>query len=276
MRDPFDPRPPKPRSVSQLKQYERCPYSYYLARVADPRAWQRPAAWLPQGSAEHTVFELVARGDFSMSLEEAQALFAQEYSKEVAEYTKITPNFEWWSKSGPYGGKKDLERRYKLGMEQIERFYAWREKAPDEVIWITPDGKPAIELDFNMDLDGVVVRGYIDAVIERPYNERGDTELVVRDYKSGNQPGDDFQLGVYAVAVEEVYGVPAPQIGDYWMGKSGKATHPYDLTDWTREKVTEAFHELDANIQAGNFEPSPEVDKCKFCDVSDACEFRMA
>lgn len=282
-------------SVSQYKQFERCAYSWYLARVK--LAWQRPAAWLPQGSAEHTVFELVARGDFSMSLEEAQALFTQEYSKEVAEYTKITPNFEWWSKSGPYGGKRDLERRYKLGLEQIERFYAWWEKTPHEVIWTTPDGKPAIELEFNMDLDGVLVRGYIDAVVVNQNksvtnykglgahfsgDDRGDRQpeevpwLVVRDYKSGNQPGDDFQLAVYAVAIQDMYGTFGPYEGDYWMGRTGKPTYPYDLRDWTREKVTEKFHELEENIQAGNFDPTPSASACAFCDVRDACEFRMA
>lgn len=211
-----------------------------------------------------------------MPLEEAQALFGVEYANEIASYTEITPNFEWWSRSGPYNAKRDIPRRYQLGLEQIGRFYTWQEKAPDEVIWIAPDGTPAIELGFNIDLDGVVVRGYIDAVIERPYNERGDTELVVRDYKSGNTPGDDFQLGVYALAVAEVYGVDQPAIGDYWMGKSGNATYPYDLTDWTRDAVTEAFHELEENIQAENFEPTPTVDGCRFCDVSDSCTFRMA
>lgn len=266
--DPFDPKPKQPRSVSQYNQFRKCPYSWYLARVK--RAWQRPAAWLPQGSAEHTVFEAVARSGFTMPLEEAQALFGVEYAKEVAGYTEITPNFEWWSRSGPYNAKRDLPRRYQLGLEQIERFYAWQEKAPDEVIWIAPDGTPGIELGFDIDLDGVQVRGFIDAVVEV------DGELVVRDYKSGNQPGDDFQLGVYAVAIEETYGVPAPKVGDYWMGRAGKPTYPYDLTDWTRERVAEEFHELEANIQAENFDPKPTVDGCRFCDVSDACAYRLA
>lgn len=296
MIDPFDPNPRPSRSVSQLKQYERCPYSYFLARVAEPRAWQRPAAWLPQGSAEHSVFEAIARSGYTMPLEDAQALFGVEYAKEVAEYTEITPNFEWWSKSGPYNAKRDLPRRYQLGLEQIERFYTWQEKAPNESIWITPDGKPAIELEFNIDLDGVSVRGYIDAVIVNKdksvtnykglgssfRGDRGDRQpeevpwLVVRDYKSGNQPGDDFQLAVYAVAIQEMYGTFGPYEGDYWMGKSGKATHPYDLRDWSREKVSAAFHELEENIQAGNFDPKPSQEACTFCDVRDACEYRMA
>lgn len=217
------------------------------------------------------MFEAVARSGFTMPLEEAQALFGVEYAKEVAGYTEITPNFEWWSRSGPYGAKKDLPRRYQLGLEQIERFYDWVSKTPGDVIWIAPDGTPGIELGFDIDLDGVQVRGFIDVVI---LAESGD--VVVVDYKSGNQPGDDFQLGVYALALAETYGIERPTVGAYWMGRAGKLTYPYDLTDWTKEKVTEAFHELEANIQAENFDPKPTVDGCRFCDVSDACAYRLA
>jgi len=271
MRDPFDPRSRPARSVSQLKQYEKCPYSYFLARIRNPRAWRRPAAWLPQGSAVHAAIEAWERSGRSMSLEAAQAVFRVEYSREVASYTKITPNFEWWSKSGPYGGKKDLARRFEIGMEQVEKYIRWATNHPYEVVWISPDGTPGIELGFDMDLDGVMVRGFIDLII---VDEDGN--LRVRDHKTGNQPGDDFQLGVYGLALAETYGIEQPAIGDYWMGKPGKPTYPYDISEWTKDRVTEVFHELEENIQAGNFDPHPDVDRCKFCDVSDACEFRMA
>ena len=99
-------------------------------------------------------------------------------------------------------------------------------------------------------------------------------ELRVRDYKTGNTPGDDFQLGVYSVAVEELWGVKPPY-GDYFMaGKKGsppKLTAPYDLSRWTRAAVTERFHEVEARIQAGDFEPDPEPSKCGFCDVNLSC-----
>lgn len=256
------------RSVSQLKQYERCPHAYYLARIK--REWQRPAAWLPQGSAVHAAIEAWERSGRTISLEAAQAVFTEEYAREVAQYTRITPNFAWWFKSGPYDAKRDLPRRYQIGKEQVAKYIAYATRAEHEVIWIAPDGTPGIELEFDIDLDGVLVRGYIDAIIER------EGELRVRDHKTGNQPGDDFQLAVYALAVADSYGVAAPVVGDYWMGRSGKPTYPFDLRDWTRDAVTEKFHELEANIQAGRFDPEPDPDKCRFCDVSYACEFSQA
>src|SRR6516164_8393805 len=87
-------------------------------------------------------------------------------------------------------------------------------------------GTPGIELGFDIDLDGVLIRGFIDAIVVR-YLEDGTRELVVRDHKTGNNPGDDFQLGVYSVALAEQFGSMATG-GDYWMGRSGKPTYPFD------------------------------------------------
>lgn len=256
------------RSVSQYNQYTRCPMSYKLARI--DKVWQRPAAWLPQGTAFHDVAELVEIWEsygMPLSLDEAQELYRTFYARDIEAFSEETPNFDWWSWSGPYNGERDIERRYHVGLEQVEKFMAWRQDKGQK-IWVTPDGQPAIELYFEIELDGIRVRGYIDAVVEVG------GELRVRDYKTGNTPGDDFQLGVYALAVEEMFGVEV-STGDYYMaGKKGKkpaATHPYDLTEWTREKVSEKFHEVEAAIQEGRFEPDPETSKCQFCDVSYSC-----
>ncbi|ARQ94636.1 Cas4 exonuclease [Mycobacterium phage Journey13] len=257
------------RSVSQINQYTRCPQAYKLARI--DKVWARPAAWLPQGTAFHTTVEIyekaLAEGR-EMTLEQAQEIFREEYAKDIGELCAETPNFEWWFWSGPYNGERDIERRFHLGLEQVEKFINWRQTEGQE-IWVTPEGKPAIELPFNIELDGIRVRGFIDAVVVV------NGELRVRDYKTGNSPGDDFQLGVYALAVAMTYGIEAPKTGDYFMaGKKGvkaKPTAPYDLTEWTRERITERFHEVEARIQAGDFEPLPEPDKCGFCDVNYSC-----
>lgn len=278
MRSPFRPKPM--RSVSQLKQYERCPYSYYLARIK--RAWQRPAAWLPQGTAVHEAAEWWERTGRTASLEEMLEKYLEFWKAEVESYLKITPNTDMWSQSGQYRGHRDIARRYKIGREQVEKYYRYyTEMAPKEVIWIAPDGTPGIELEFRMELDEVIVRGYIDAIIERPlavpqHSPEGVVthELIVRDNKTGNNPGDDFQLGVYGIAVADRYGTEPPKLGDYWMGRSGKPTLPFDLTKWPRARVEDSFAELEAQLDQGDFPASPEPDKCKFCDVSAACEFK--
>ena len=256
------------RSVSQLNSYTRCPQAYKLGRI--DKVWSRPAAWLPQGTAFHAVaeqYELKMAEGSPMSLEAAKDLFRTTYSEGISELADLTPNFEWWFWSGPYNGERDIERRFQIGLEQVEKFVAWRAD-PGQEIWVTPDGTPAIELAFKIELDGILVRGFIDAVVVV------NGELRVRDYKTGNSPGDDFQLGVYALAIDMLYG-QRPLTGDYFMagkkGKPAKATVHYDLSHWTREAVTERFHEVEARIQAGDFEPDPEPSKCGFCDVNLSC-----
>lgn len=256
------------RSVSQLNQFVRCPQAYKLSRI--DKVWARPAAWLPQGTAFHAVAEEHERRIHSgnpLTLHEAKELFKAEYAAGINELSEVTPNFQWWFWSGPYSGERDIERRYEIGLEQVEKFFAWRED-PGQQIWITPEGKPAIELEFAIELDGIIVRGFIDAVVVV------DGEVMVRDYKTGNSPGDDFQLGVYALAVEMLYGVQI-DLGDYFMagkkGKPAKPTAPYDLRHWTREKISARFREVEDQIQAGNFEPLPEPSKCGFCDVNYYC-----
>lgn len=260
------------RSVSQVKDWETCPYRYYLARIA--KAWQRPAAWLPQGTAVHEAAEAYERSDRSLSTEDTQAVFRDVYAREVAKLAEVTPNLEYWYSSGPYRGEQDIERRHGIGLGQTARYvdYYAREQ-PGEVIWITPDGTPAIELRIDVDLDGVRVIGYIDQVVD---SEGGP---VVRDIKTGNQPGDVFQLATYGVALVDLYGVEV-KTGDYWMGpnkkRRGGPTKPFDLTEMTREQVTAKFHEVDEGIKAGVFEPKPDADKCGFCPVRTSCKYAVS
>lgn len=254
-------------SVSQYKQYEKCPMSFKLARI--DRVWQRPAAWLPQGSAVHEAGEAWERSGRTMTLEEMQQVYTESYDNHVNTYCDVTPNLEWWFWSGPYNGEADINRRYELGLQQCGRMLDWYGKHQDEVVWIAPDGTPGIELGFDIDLDGIEIRGFIDLVM------RAEHGPYVRDNKTGNKPGDDFQLAVYAIALEEQYGVEV-YVGDYWMGRTGKPTKPYDLTDWTRETVRDKFVELQDNINAGDFPPDPEPSKCRFCDVSYSCQYSQA
>lgn len=283
----------KPRSVSQIKQYEKCPMSYKLARI--DREWKKPAAWLYQGTAVHAVAERYMRRKLGyedvlgydaalgyaetgpMTREEAYELFEAEYSGAVDEATDVTPNLDWWFRSGPYAGEADLERRWDIGMEQVDKLIDWIEEYPNEQIWIAPDGTPGIELKIDVMFGDVQVIGFIDEVIQT--RDEGGEYLKIRDIKTGNEPGDDFQLAVYAVALNKMYGVKV-EYGDYWMaGKKGKkafASHPFDLTDWPEEKVAARFQELEAKLAAGEFEPKPSHSNCVMCDVQLSCPFSMA
>lgn len=261
------------RSHSQYKTYKDCPYQYYLKYVHldenGEKVWQRPAAWLTQGLGVHEAAEEFEKSGRTMSTEDVQDVFRESYVKHTNRFCEETPNFDFWFASGPYKGEADIERRFGLGLEQAARYVDYYTEAhPEEVIWITPEGEPAIELGFDIDLDGVRVKGFIDQVVKHPVQG-----VHVRDIKSGNTPGDDFQLAVYAVALNQIYGTEITT-GDYWMGRQGKPTKDvYNLGFWTREKVAEEFRKVDEGIRAEKFDPKPEESKCRFCPVSASCAF---
>lgn len=269
------------RSYSQLSKYKQCPQRYYLSYRK--RAWSRPAAWLPQGTAFHAAAEAWERSGRTLTLEQTQDVFRDEYAKEVTESADVTPNLEYWFSSGPYKageesvrrGKvytSDIERRYQIGLEQVAGFIEYYLSRPNETPWTTPDGTIALELPFEVDLGGVVVRGYIDKV-ESIVHPDGRTEIRVRDYKTGKEPGDELQLATYAVALNDQYGT-AITTGDYWMAQHGGPTKKvYQLTEWTKERLIEEYGKVDELIRSESFDPAPEYDKCGRCDVETSCPF---
>lgn len=255
----------KHRSVSQHNQYERCSWAYKLSRI--DKVWQRPASWLSQGLGVHVAMEEWEKSGRTLSNEALIELYREEFVRSVDEQAQETPNFDYWFGSGPYSGPVDIERRFKIGEDQLISLVNWCEEHPDQKPWTTPDGDKAIELKFEVELGGVQVVGFIDQIVE---TSSGD--LIVRDIKTGAKPGDAFQLATYAEAVRLMYGV-IPTSGDYLMGKTGKPTKPIQITEEDRAEVHKKFAALEENIQAERFEPKPEPNKCRMCSSRLSCEF---
>lgn len=254
-----------PRSVSQVQQYQRCPYAYRLARI--DRVWQRPAAWLPMGTAVHSAAEAWERTGRMMPRDEVHRHATEEYVAGINRLCAETPRMDYWHSSGPYRGEMDIERRFRLVHEHVDRYLDWYEGKGigDNVLRLGPDDAYALELEFNIVLDGVAVRGFIDQVLVGR----------VRDIKTGAKPGDLFQLEVYAIALAEQFGIDVV-CGDFLMTKTGKPTKPIDLTDVSRDKVSAAFTEMDQGVKAEEFEPTPDPDTCRMCSVSASCSFSAA
>jgi putative RecB family exonuclease len=214
----------------------------------------------------HKAVEDYEKSNRTLSLQETQEAFKESYVDSVAEQCEETPNFAYWFWSGPYDGRADIERRWGIGLEQVEKYLRWAEAHPEEEMWITPDGVAAVELPFTVEIGGVEVRGVIDQVLG--------PDARPRDVKSGNKPGNPFQLGTYGMALRRQYGVQ-PETADFWMGKTGKPTKPVELADWPDDRLGEIFAEADDGIRAESFDPDPEPSKCYFCQVRDSCAFSM-
>lgn len=268
----------KYRSWSQLEQYEACPHRYYLARIE--RVWKKPAAWLPMGTAVHYAAEMWEKSERKAAPVVVRAWFKDKYREEVDHYLEDTPNTRYWQSSGRYGGEEDIPRRFRVGLEHVDRYLAWYEKHPEEVIWITPDGTPAIELPFKLDLGGVQVRGMLDqAIVVRPGRAFGGEarpesgcNVIARDIKTGNSPGKVEQLSLAGMAVTTADPTASAEYGDFLMTKTGYPTYPYDLINV--DVLTEKFVTMNDAVLAGDFPAKPEDSKCARCDVADNCKFR--
>lgn len=257
-------------SVSQVNKYERCPHAYFLTKVK--KAWEKPAAWTVQGLAVHKAIEEFEKSGRQLSEEKVLEVYRDEFVKQFNRLAEETPNLNYWFGSGPrYPAEQDLPRRFQKGIKQVQRYIEYTANTPHERIWETPDGTPAVELPFEIDLEGVSVKGYIDQVV---WDEKKGG-VVVRDIKTGKQPGDDFQLGTYGAALLILFGTIV-ETGDYWMGESGKPTLPYPLQYWTLERLTEKFHDVFNKVRAGDFPPVPSFEKCLFCPVANSCKYAMA
>lgn len=262
------------RSVSQAQQYLEdlggCRYRYFLSRIV--KAWDRPAAWLPQGLAVHEAAEWWEKSGRKATLAEVQEVYRQAYNKHTLRLLKDTPNANFWFASGRYEGPEDIKRRAQIGLEQVERYFNYYvNQKPGEVIWVTPDGSPAIELEFLVKFGEVWVKGYIDQIIDEVVNTE---PRILRDIKTGNQPGGLFQLGVYRYAILEKYGEDILG-GDYWMGKHGKPTKTFNLEEMTRDQIDDLFAKLDQGVKDEDFTPSPSPDKCSRCGVASACSYAV-
>jgi hypothetical protein len=172
--------------------------------------------------------------------------------------------WKWLTGTPKTKGDKDAATRRQRGAEQVASYIGYVQTDPFE-IWQSPDG-PAIELEFRIELGGVEVLGYIDQVLEAP-----DESLRVRDLKTGTRlPDSALQLGVYAEAVEQKYGI-RPEFGDYWMAKNVAPTKAYDLSQYTAERLGRWFARLDRAINAGIYIPNPG-ESCRTCGVAQYCD----
>lgn len=258
------------RSVSQVTQYERCPHAYYLQRIA--RVWEKPAAWTAQGTAFHAAIEAYELGHARTESDMLDE-FRQVYAREIDRALEHTPNTDYWFDSWQGSGAEDIRRRYLIGLDQVQDYYDWRTgPGVGDVVWVSDDGTPGVEIRTEVDFDGVAMVGYIDLVLAV---SRSADAVHVRDAKSGNRPGETFQLKVYGMSLEKVHGVEAVT-GDYWLGKkSGRRRGPTKTTNLdqiSESEVVDRIHAADEGIKAEKFDPRPDKSVCFVCSVRSSCQ----
>ena len=170
---------------------------------------------------------------------------------------------------------KDQEWWFDNGPQHVKNFISWYEARDDVNVWIAPDGRPAIELSLDVKFGKIPVRMFIDLVLafgtENP-------ALVVVDLKSGSrQPDGPRQLGIYANAIEQAYGIK-PRYGAFFMTRgTGKdkdvfLQRPIEMARPSLDYgyLSHEFEMFDLAVTNGIFPANPG-DHCRRCGVNYAC-----
>lgn len=198
--------------------------------------------------------------------------FITAYQDEL-KHTTFDPD-EWFTAGRGKG--EDYDWWMENGAQLAQNFIDWYEANPDFTVWVTPDGVPAIELPFEVLFGQVMVKGYVDLVLE---HQRSGT-LIVTDIKSGStKPKNPRQLGIYATAIERKYGI-RPRYGSYFMCRgTGKDEEnktffqtPVELggAEYSYEYLSSEFTQLEWGVKFEVFPASPG-DNCRRCGVAHAC-----
>lgn len=183
---------------------------------------------------------------------------------------------EEWFWNGPTNPVKAIADWQEKGPVLVQQFIDWFEGSGYEV-WVTPDGRPAIELDLTVMFGSVPVKVVIDAIL---VNENG---LCVWDWKTGAKKPDQWQQqGIYCSAVELAYGI-RPLWAAYYMarGYGGTKEHPektkyvlgpmpMDGPQFSIQTFTDQFEAMERGINAGAFVARVGAD-CARCTVADYC-----
>lgn len=248
-------------SYSALQSLLDCGERFRLERVEEVP--QQKAWWFLGGSAFHLATEALDRGELDSPVEAWTAAWAHTLESELegvdrsqiragGRVSKAWPNKEdeaWWATNGA---------------EMVEKYQAWRVANPQLVLFDAPAG-PAVEVPVQLELGGVLVKGYVDRVF---VDEDG--QVLVVDLKTGNhKPASSLQLGVYALGVERALGV-RPIVGSYYMARKAELSDQSSLLHYTPELLGQWFSRARDTIEHQLFIPHV-TSLCGTCSVRDYC-----
>jgi hypothetical protein len=246
-------------SHSAMSTWLGCGWQYYLSRVVHvPEA---PSYWLAGGKAVHECTEYY---DIKPEGFDPVATFKERWDHN---YKMVDNGMPWRAggratKANP--NKEDAEWWLANGPKMVDYWIQFREESGWK-IWDTPAGIPAIETEMNQEIRGVNIKAFLDRVMVAPSGE-----LVIVDIKSGSaEPKSQTQLGIYAILVEKTFGV-RPQLGSYFMVRTGELTPPVALDRFTEERLGNWVKGFEIAVTNKIFIPAPGF-MCGTCPVNSSC-----
>ena len=230
-------------SYSAISTYRECPLQYKLIYIDKLKRLPKP--YFSFGRSLHKATEYFYSGMFT----------APPSLSDLLKYYEKN-----WESEG-FESKGDEQKHFELGKKILKEFYEINSK--DYKIPI------AVEYNFNIDLNGVVLTGIIDRVDKLP---SGNLEII--DYKSGkrfpsiNELNKDLQLSIYHIAAEKIWGVLPEKLTIYHL-RSNTTFSTHIKPDQIKKTIEIVFDVLN-DIEKRKFE-AKESPLCSFCDFPQYC-----
>lgn len=251
------------RSVSQLLKYSNCSEQYRLQYVDRVDNIFRPAAWLAQGTAFHEAVQGWEESGRTVGFDIGR-VYQVVYDREIESFKLRQPDLKMWLKSPRTSTQDDIDTRRLKGVEQLRNYVDFAENH-NFIIKEIDDYTLAVEVPFETEIGGVVIKGAIDQILLEPDG------VEVRDLKTGNRESANIQLAIYVLVVEKIFGWPVKK-ASYYYAKDNKVVvlSRSELDRYTEEYLGELFNALDRGIENKVFLPNPGG-HCMMCPVKDNC-----
>jgi hypothetical protein len=241
-----------------------CPEKYRLERLE--REPFIPSAAMIQGTAFHRTYEEWEKSGRQINVARK---YVENFDTEVSKESERTPISRWKVYGRGRDVMADISIRRDTGTQQIIDYSAYCVETRLSLFEL-PNGEPAVEVPFSINLGGVEVIGSVDCVIDY-----GNDALTVRDLKTGGREASGFQLGLYAEALRQALGLDII-LGEFYYAKDNTLSEPIDLRNFTNEYLTTQVKAIDTIINNRAFMPHP-TSNCFTCGVRSKCrEFKKA
>jgi DNA helicase-2/ATP-dependent DNA helicase PcrA len=236
---PSTPSPSLSHSYTSLAAYEECPRSHYLDYVVNA---------FPD--YQETAATSDAKG--GVSQREIGLLFHD--TAEQAANQGVERREEWYEICERLASQRRADDALSAAKQCIDRYFEL-DLPSYEII--------DAEREFELNIDGHELVGYIDAVYRTP-----DDELVVIDYKATERHRDledDKQLPIYLLACRDLYDEPVARAGYAYVGDIGPKVESRTFSDGDLEAVRDDVTSSMNDIAEFSFSRYTSGEHCRWC-----------
>ena len=252
-------------SHSAMSTWLNCGWSFYLTRIQ--KVPENPSYWLVGGKSLHECTEwydqldplIQQAGDFDL-----RQIFLDKWEENYRLANNGMPFRAGGRATKQYPNKEDASWWLDNGPKMVDFWIQFRKDSGYQP-YLLSGGEAAIETELNVEIGGVLMKGFLDRLMVSP-----EGELVVIDIKTSSKPPVTYtQLGTYAIMCEKAMGI-RPVKGAYFMARTGELTEPVDLSHYTERRLASQVKGFKTAVDNNIFIPQPGF-MCGTCSVNHAC-----